>query len=393
MGKSRHTRIKDTVQYIEGCQRAGLTGAILQDIAQLVDQRYPRVQTPDKTKYNELSDTLSVKSKIGTGVSKGTSGEREMRRAITLLWSVLAATQGDRAKLESRLKLGMTLAPDALPAALDEVLLKAAVVASAAGASHVFNMKLSGDPISFIQTYRIFISGTTKGKEKFNNAAATDSRNVLKFNFCYNAEKDHFEFGTSTSPNHGAVHSFDAVSVPALHWSEVPGRGEIQVPQPADNVGFANLRGTALDGAAWMLTTQFTGCSFCYVGNANILYAAHLSPALNGIKIPGTSRDYPVLAADVLADQLAGKVGSVAGGRMSNYPGGGGGRFNVFGNGAGNAQVISGNPFYPAKVSNAGAGEMKWMSIFGRKDAHGNWELYSQSVDGVGAILEARRIL
>ena len=50
-----------------------------------------------------------------------------------------------------------------------------------------------------------------------------------------------------------------------------------------------------------------------------------------------------------------------------------------------------GNAFYPPKVQDAGPGEMKWMSIFGR--LNGAWEIYTQSVDGALVIMEARRIV
>ena len=116
-----------------------------------------------------------------------------------------------------------------------------------------------------------------------------------------------------------------------------------------------------------------------------MLYAAHISPAGDVNK--------PELTGQVLADQIMGNVANVGPGAFANIPAaaGAGAPLNVFGNGAGNVHPHGGgNGFYPPKAQNAGPGEMKWMSIFGR--LNGGWEFYTQSIDGAGAIMEARRI-
>ena len=72
----------------------------------------------------------------------------------------------------------------------------------------------------------------------------------------------------------------------------------------------------------------------------------------------------------------------MAKGAMANAPGA---ALKVFGSGAGNAPVQSGNPFYTVP-------EKGWASIIGV--LHGDaWHFYDQVVDGGNVIQEARQIL
>lgn len=379
--KGKVTRFTDTVAYIQGYVAGGLPQGVRNDIATLINTRYPRLSAQDRQTYNALSEEMSVKDQIAVGVAKGSKDERAQRRAITLLWGVLAVTQGFPGALNARKATGMSLGTGALAAALQDVMMKAAVVASSAGAAHVFNTHLSFHTRQFLRVHRVFIAGSTSGADKFSTAPTGNYSNVVNFCFLYNAEHDRFEFSTVAMAMHGGSHSFAAVSVPALHWSDVPGRGNVASPNVAPAPGFQGMLGVQLSGATWMVTTQFTGCSFCYQAAGAHPYAAHISPA-------GVSPK-PAMTGSVLAQQLMGQVAMVAPGRFANVAAGG--PFNVFGNGAGNAQVLSGAAHYPAKVPGGGAGQMAWMSILGRMSG-GTWKIYTQSVDGVRAIMEARRI-
>ena len=264
-------------------------------------------------------------------------------------------------------------------------MIKASVVSSAAGAAHVFNMEFSANPLAFITSRRLFIYGTPSGNEKVRNPAAASFENNLDFGFQYQANEDRFCFTRVPNVQNGSHHMISAVSVVALHWS-VPGRGAVPMPPPEAPSTFAGMLGIRFSGGpTWMLTTQFTGCSFCYREVGGMLCAAHISPAGDANK--------PNLTGQVLANQIMGNVANVGAGVFANIPAaaGAGGPLNVFGNGAGNVHPHGGgNGFYPPKTPNAGPGEMKWMSIFGR--LNGGWEFYTQSIDGAGAIMEARRI-
>jgi len=376
--KSAKTRFRDTVAYIQNYAASGLPANIRNDIATMITTRYPRATALQRQVYDQLSESMSVKRHIGGGVAKGTSVEREQRRAIVLLWVAMGSTQ------PNRLNQGMTLPPGGLAPALNEAMKTAAVVASNAGATHIFNTEFAVHTKAFIGRYRIIVLGTTQGKATFTNPLSASFQNVINFSFYFNGPDDRFELApTPAPPLLGGSHTFAAVSVPALHWSEVPGRGNVPTPLAPATASFTGILGTELAGANWMVTTQFTGCAFCYANQGGNVYAAHISPAGVG--------GLPVLTGAVLAGQLMGNDPQVQAGRLANFPGGAV-PVNVFGNGVGNAAVVGGNPFYPPKTPGAGAGQMKWMSIFGRVHA-GQWKIYTQSVDGADAILEHRRIV
>jgi hypothetical protein len=387
MGKTRQGRFDDTVTYIRNYAACGLNQVLRNDIANMVIARIPRTNPAQIQAYNTLSDSMSVADNIGVGMAKGTQAERHQRRAIVLLWSALAATQPFPPSCNARIADGMNLAPGALAARLNETMRRAVVVASPAGAAHVFNMEFAANPLAFIQANRIFIHGGTAGEDLLTNPGAHSFANVLNFVFCYNTGNDRFEFHAVQAPQiHGQGHSFQTASVPALHWSDVPGRGPVPLPVALDHASFAGMLGINMTGAQWMVTTQFTGCSFCYSRHGGSFFAAHITPA----GIAGK----PILTGGVLAKQIMGNENHVAAGRLANFPGGGPApALNVFGNGAGNVIPYGGgNGYYPPKTLGAGPGQMKWMSIFGRNH-NGAWEIYTQSVDGADAIMEARRIV
>ena len=387
MPHSRNSRFNETVTYIRGYGACGLPAGILTDIATYVAAQFPRLTPANIAAFNALTDEMSVKGRIAAGVAKGTEEQRQQRRALVLLWRAMGVTLPVPTDVGPKVQLAMNLAPAALAAELNETMVKAAVVASAAGAAHVFNMEFSANPLGFITTRRIFIYGSTQGVEKVTNPAAASFENILPFHFQYQANFDRFCFQRLHDVQYGACHIINSVSVVAVHWSDVPGRGLVPMPSAAAPSSFAGLLGIRFTGGpSWMFTTQFTGCAFCYRLVGGTLYAAHVSPAGDVTK--------PVMTGQVLANQILGNVANVGAGVFANIPAaaGAGGPLNVFGNGVGNVVPHGGgNGFYPPKTPNAVAGQMKWMSIFGR--LNGGWEFYTQSIDGAGAIMEARRIL
>jgi hypothetical protein len=141
-----------------------------------------------------------------------------------------------------------------------------------------------------------------------DHLGAPTDQNVRQFSLKYDAGQQWYEFSAGAVAN--ALH-FDTTSVKALHWSLVPGRG--LVPGAGS---FAAIHGTELGGPGvdTMMTTQFTGCSFCIKEHGGNVYAAHISPA---------GQDAPaVLSGLVLARQLDGLEGGVAGGEFANAAGG-----------------------------------------------------------------------
>lgn len=358
-------RISETVTMIENA--AGLTDLtpnICADIGRLINEQYNRLSNENKKDFSDLSADMSVKNKIAPGTEKGHKPERQKRRAIYLLWMVLGKKQNGALAMKQKAESAMRIAPGELNEAFSDVMLKAAVVASAAGAQHVFN-KLTLHPRRFIGEHRIIVLGLPAGGDRFSTAPNGDYRNVLEFYFQYNALRDRFELGGVPNAVLGGLHPFDTVSVPAVHWTTVPGAG----PSPCN---FAGILGCELTGADVMVTTQFTGCAFNWTQHGGVLRASHVSPAGGG---PGT---YPgggiALAQRVMANGTHANAG--------NTP------VTVFGGGAGNALVAEGNPFYPNTVANP----IRWVTIFG-VDKGGEWRFYTQVIDGNKQIIEARRIL
>ncbi len=360
-GKSDTTRINDTLTMIG--QAAILTPQIRTAIVNLVNAQFPRLTPADLTAYAQLSADMSVKNQITAGVAKGSAAEREMRRAIVLLWAAMAKAQVQPTPT-AKTQPAMSIGAGVLPAIFSEAMLKAAVIASPQGAQHMFN-ELSVHPVRFLTTNRIIIYGSSVGDDRFSSAPTGNYQNVQQFHFQYDVVQDRFMLRAAAEVQLGASHPFTTVSVPAVHWSAVPGVG-------AAPYNFTGVLGCELTGASFMVTTQFTGCTFNWTNHGGTVRASHISPSGGG---PGT---YPG-GGNALAQRV------MANGSMANA---GGAAVTAFGPGAGNAPVAGGNPFYPDPVVNV----LRWVSIFGVVKG-GAWRLYSQTIGGALQILEARRIM
>jgi hypothetical protein len=264
----------------------------------------------------------------------------------------------------------MTLQPAALNAAFSDAMLKAGVVAAGIGGQHVFQ-ELETHPVRFLTQHRILVMGTPAGGDRFSIAPNGNYQNVLNFHFQYEGAEDKFLLAESKDKNgqYGADYTFATVSVPAVHWSHVPGVG----PAPGN---FTGVLGCELTGATFALTTQFTGCAFCWTTHGGTLRASHISPAGGGPTIyPGGG------------NALAQRMILPAQGRMANA---GNTALSVFGAGAGNAPAVrGGNPFYPDPAVNL----FKWASIIGMNKGGNGWRFYLQVIGVPGNILEARRIM
>ena len=364
MSKKAATRITETLTMID--QAPDLTAPLRAQIVALVNTNFPRLTAAEQLAYSQLSSEMSVKTQIAAGVQKGKSPAREKRRAVYLLWLAIGKAQNNDLAIKPRAKLAMSMPTTALDAAFSEVMLKAAVVASAAGAQHVFQ-ELSAHPVRFITQHRIMVLGLPAGGDRFSTAPNGNYQNVLTFHFQYDVVNDRFELRGGLSPVLGASHAFTTVSVPAVHWTQVPGAG----PAPCN---FAGVLGCELAGANFMVTTQFTGCAFSWTNHGGLLRASHVSPSGGG---PGT---YPG-GGLALAQRM------VATGAMTNANNM---ASTVFGGGAGNAPVPGGgNSFYPNTVVNM----TRWITIFGLIKGGGGWRFYMQVVDGNLNIREPRRIM
>jgi len=141
---------------------------------------------------------------------------------------------------------------------------------------------------------------------------------------------------------------------------------------------FWQILGCTLMGADFMLTTQFTGCTFCWADIENVIRAAHNGPTKAGYTDAALATSYPGGGNGVATRIIA--QGAAAG--MANAPGA---SLRVFGRGAGNAPAIGEqNPFYPNLA-------LQYATIIGRRK-NDIWKIFLQVVDTTGALSEHRRI-
>ena len=120
-----------------------------------------------------------------------------------------------------------------------------------------------------------------------------------------------------------------------------------------------------------MVTTQFSGCCFCFKTHGGATYAAHIWP--DDANIPGSAMPgVGIMGGGTrLAQQIAGlEVGVTAGDFAPPAPAGG--TFNIYGAGYSNVGGVVGTG-YPVRVGN------DWMTLIGI-NLTGTWHFYSQHV-------------
>lgn len=357
-GKKDTTRVEDTLSFIQtkAGEFSSMVGGVLNDIVNMVNTQFPRLTPSDRTAYSQLS----------TG---------ELRRAIVLLWTVIGKKQDQTFSVSAKVDKAKTMHVD-LQLEFNKVLLKAAATASYLGARYAFE-ELSQRPLRFIKAHPIMISGSTTGVDKFTKSNG-DDQNILPFFFYYDAGHDYFKIQPPPPPSVPS-HRFEAVSVPAVHWSDVPGVDAKKKPP----YNFSGIRGCKLEGANFMVTTQFSGCVFNWTKHEVVIHASHVAPG-----IPGVPNNYPD-GGTQLAQRLIENGDHANAGDRDARP-----RFNVFGSGAGNAPLLASNPeanpYYTPK-SEEHADITTY--IFGTKRAGVGWQLYVQSRLKDGTVMDARRIL
>jgi hypothetical protein len=311
-------------------------------------------------------------------VPAGNTADRAKRRAILLIWKSLdKATGGAAALAAGRAAAAMTMPAGNLDAALADAILKVSVYASAAAGADVFINDVAAHPRQFLVAHKVIVMGRTTGGATFTNLLSPSYDNVLTFYFQYDPGQDRFVFNGNISPLYGQAHPFTTVSVPAVNWYDVPGNGGEHAPLVPAN--FAQILGCELTGANFMVTTQFTGCTFCWTNQGGLLRASHIGPTKAGSPDATLTTSYPGGGNGVATRMIA--QGAAAG--MANAAGV---ALRVFGRGAGNAPAIAaGNPFYPSAT-------LKYATIIGRNSG-GVWKFYLQAIDsGTNQISEARRI-
>lgn len=363
-GKNEVTRITDTLTMIGAAPV--LTPAIRAQVVALVNAQYHRLTPADQLAYSAISGDMSIKAGIPVKADRGTDAQREKRRAIYLLWMAIGKRHGIDLIIRPRALAARNMPVAGLDTEFDSVMQKAATVSSLAGAAYVFG-QLEAHPVRFITQHKLIVLGVPTGGDRFSNAPNGNEQNVLQFHFQYDSGNDRFTLGGHLDALLGSAHSFNTVSVPAVHWTQVPAVG------PAPGM-FTGILGCELAGANFMLTTQFTGCAFNWTNHGGMLRASHVSPSGGGVG------NYPGGGAALALRMTALGVGAHANAA--------GTATTVFGAGSGNAPVAAGNPFYPNVVLTP----IRWVTIFGVLKGGVAWRFYTQVVNGAEQIVESRRI-
>ncbi len=349
-GKNAQTRLDDIVATVVARvppQEQAAVGAFIRaKMAALSGGTRAGIQT--------YSDSLSMSSIKGTA----NEADRERRRALMVLEPLKA--NGRTAQAIRALTTGDVILD------LNEMIGRVRLAADG-GNGHglrlhaVFRTDLQGAPEAWLGQNRLLLGNIA------NDDAAY---------FNYKIGTDTYIVNRTPPGDAPAAYRFDAVSVPAVLWYNVPGR-----TKQAAAGSFAGIAGTELTGGATaMVSTQFSGCAFCFKVVAGRIFAAHIMPNDND---PDDASGAVAGGSVGLARQLAGLAAPIVGGNFA-APCPAGGTFYVYGRGFSNMPGHPGG--YPMNAGPINA----YMNVFGNY-RHGAWRIYSQYV--VDRVFTVTRLL
>lgn len=339
--KKARTRVDDTVDYIVGRVPALEQNAVRAYLDHFV------TAFGNGPGFRAMSNEMTM-----TNVNNpGNEAARERKRALMLLQIPTTTFTGAvlnsiRAKADALVQTELTEAIRRLCYAAD--------------GTHGTGQKLQVE-------FETNLKGRPRAWLDNNKVRSKDIAARPKGYFHYDITKNQFILDASRPGTVPHAWKFPAVTIPAVVWSAVPGRTANQTTG-----SFAGIVGTELTGATSMISTMFSGCSFCFKVVGPRIFAAHIMPDDGmGSVVSG--------GGDGLARQLAGQVATVTAGDFA-APCPGGGNFQVYGAGYSN---IAGYPNgYPPR-----AAVEQYMNIFGNCKA-GVWKIYAQHVlnDTVAAV-------
>ncbi|MEP7282709.1 MAG: hypothetical protein ABI696_12085 [Rubrivivax sp.] len=346
MGKTAVGRIDETLKFL---QKTTVAPATLRDEVYTFAKAYADQFLVDKKSSftASVSSGMSTKNYADTKADWGDKAIRTERRAMALLWTAMSNLE--------RAGQAMTMASGRVEDALLAVMKKAKATADmakgiSAGNQDILLIDFMGRPAEFLSHNVVVIYGI--------KADAQPTTNIGRFGFYFQASKDRYVFECPCKVP--GAHLFDAVNVPAVLWSSVPGRGS-----NAAAGSFAGIQGTPLASTVKvMLTTQFTGCTFCVNDTGGTVHAAHIAPSNAAGKKDGEtlhSIDPTVLAEQVCA------TGDFAAAR-------GAPTMRVYGRDKGKQTFTNG---YLYKTGSHGS--KNWMTVIGFRDDTTGWSLYTQS--------------
>jgi hypothetical protein len=354
--KDDQQRIDETLNFIANTT---LVNVNMRNAVSTFVSDFVRRKLPTGSSRQELR-TFSRGMSMAKVSHAGSEGQRAMRRALHLIWEAIGNHQ--RAE-SSKLTPGLDIQYDFKRSMEKAWIASEQTLGGTVAHQWVFDNGLKLHTKAFLKRNIVKIDGSTKID------GTQGDRNVLDFWFAFDKASDRYVIGPSAI--WGGV-KMPVVSVPAVHWADIPGRAPTE-----DRGTFAGMVGTEVAGASLMVTTQFTGCSFC-IKDVGRVFASHISPSVKG-------RPHPFSDGTKLAKQLAGdRTSAVTGGDFSNaIPGTG--KLLVFGRGYSNLTGLPNG--YDARCAGGG----NCMYILGFLRNTGQWKFFSQEVIG-GRINDAKRI-
>ncbi len=302
-----------------------------------------------------LSDPMSMND----AADRGTDPSRKVRRSIILMEAVaISSAGGDPAAIK-----GLAPGP-ALVRFNQDIDWLRLLADQARGNANLLRAKyqaLVANPLTFLQNNLVIVQGS-----------GTDGLMHQSMFFALYNGIPRYKIVATPPGDTPHCYTFPVLNVPAILWSNVPGRTTNPI-----RGSFATIDGTHLTGGTVMVTTQFSGCSFCFKSVGVNTYAAHIWP--DDERVPGSGI---AGGGTKLAQQLAGldeyagvgvpgpTVPNVTAGDFA-APAPNGGVFNVYGSGYSN--IVGNATGYPPRNGN------DWMTMLAFLQT-GTWRFYSQHI-------------
>ena len=356
MIKGAQTRLDETIDYIVDRVPIGEQTVV----RQFVEGKVRTFHGGVRAGIRGMSSPMSM-----SGLAeRGTADERKKRRSIMLM--IMAYITGPVAGAAKTMSVMELTARFTEYIGVTRLLASQSEHGTGARILEKYNA-LIANPLDFLGTHIVHCFGAGHSGAMQQSFFFEYTNGVGKYKFTAHVP------GTARGCPRPTV-----VNVPAVLWSAVPNRTN----NPAAGT-FADIQGTRLTGGTCMVTTQFSGCSFCFKDHGGSVYAAHISPDDPNQHGAGLPAHGGFSSGTRLARQLAGLEGEVTGGDFA-APAPGGGNFMVYG--AGYSNIVGHDTGYPP---NAGG---NYMTLIGTSHG-GAWRFYSQHVNANGTIARVVQIL
>ena len=364
MAKTDTQRITDTLTFL---QNTNIVTLAERTPAYQLAQDFINAVHPATGAGTPAYHQFSMSMSLGYHQHNDPNDRRKMARALFLLWKAIKHNDnGFTMPFQTAAQINQATAERTLRNYIRKArCVYESVHGGHAGADHVLTQVFQGGQRrEFLRHNKVIVAGSA-----FLDPGQAPE-NVLPCKFGYNPARDRYEFRVREAAGNGEF-PIDVESVTAFHWTDqryVP--LPLLPPPPPYVIGttnFGQLTGIRLSGAEIMVTTQFTGCSFCMAEHLGHMYCAHVSPYVLGMA-PNT--DGLTLATRVIATGAFANAGGAA-------P-------RVYGRNLGSAP----NPGGYDIAGGGGAGT--YMTIVGFPGGT-SYEIYSQTTRA-NAIRDARQI-